>query len=127
MGKRGPKPGFKKAREASASAPSSAPDTPIPKVAAKKAPAKKAAAKKAPVKDLAQPASSVPIDKPVDPVPEAEQVPITAADRENPNKLTGQALRELAHRRGMARSVLADMPEEKIRMELRYITHRQYS
>lgn len=51
---------------------------------------------------------------------------LSAADRENPNKLTGQALRDLAHRRGMAKSILIDMPEEKIRMELRYITSRQY-
>lgn len=59
-------------------------------------------------------------------MPEAPALELSAADRENPTKLTGQALRDLAHRRGMAKSILIDMPEEKIRMELRYITNRQY-
>lgn len=76
MGKRGPQPGFKKARaEADASAALSS---------------------------------------------------LSAADRENPNKLTGQPLRELAYRRGLARSSLETMSDEKIREQLRYITHRQY-
>ncbi len=76
MGKRGPQPGFKKARaEADASAALSS---------------------------------------------------LSAADRENPDKLTGQPLRELAHRRGLARSSLGAMSDEKIREQLRYITHRQY-
>jgi hypothetical protein len=76
MGKRGPQPGFKKARaEAEASAALSS---------------------------------------------------LSAADRENPDKLSGEPLRALAHRRGLARSTLADMPDEKIREQLRYITHRQY-
>lgn len=76
MGKRGPQPGFKKARaEAEASAALSS---------------------------------------------------LSAADRENPNKLTGQPLRELAYRRGLARSSLETMSDEKIREQLRYITHRQY-
>lgn len=51
---------------------------------------------------------------------------MSAADRENPDKLTGEALRKLAHSRGMARSALETMPDEKIREQLRYITHRQY-
>lgn len=101
MGKRGPQPGFKKARAAQAAAPSSA--SAVIKPAA---PAKKVAAKTV--------------------APAAEPIVLNAADRENPNKLTGQALRDLAHRRGMAKSILADMPDEKIRMELRYITGRQY-
>ena len=76
MGKRGPQPGFKKARaEADAS---------------------------------------------------AALASLSAADRENPNKLTGQPLRELAYRRGLARSSLETMSDEKIREQLRYITHRQY-
>lgn len=76
MGKRGPQPGFKKARaEADASAALSS---------------------------------------------------MSAADRENPDKLTGEALRKLAHSRGLARSTLETMPDEKIREQLRYITHRQY-
>lgn len=51
---------------------------------------------------------------------------MTTADRENPSKLTGDALKALAHRRGLAKSLLATMSDEKIRTELRYITHRQY-
>lgn len=118
MGKRGPKPGFKKAREAAAAA--SAPSVPAakkPRAAAKKvaAPAPAPAAKQPP------PPIDAPLPKP------AEAPVLSAADRENPNKLSGQALRELAHQRGMARSVLADMPDEKIRMELRYITNNQYA
>ena len=56
----------------------------------------------------------------------AELASLSAADRENPDKLTGQPLRELAHRRGLARSSLDAMSDEKIREQLRYITHRQY-
>lgn len=51
---------------------------------------------------------------------------MSAADRENPDKLTGEALRKLAHSRGLAKSMLETMPDEKIREQLRYITHRQY-
>ncbi len=53
--------------------------------------------------------------------------PLSAADRENPEKLTGEALRALAHRRGIARSEAETMSDEKLRMQLRYITHRQYA
>lgn len=51
---------------------------------------------------------------------------MSAADRENPDKLSGEALRQLAYRRGLAKSTLATMADEKIREQLRYITHRQY-
>ena len=58
----------------------------------------------------------------------AEPAPtLTAAERENPDKLTGQALRDLAHRRGIARSESARMDDAKLRMQLRYITNRQYA
>ena len=40
--------------------------------------------------------------------------------------LTGEPLRQLAHRRGLAKSTLTSMSDEKIREQLRYITHRQY-
>lgn len=110
MGKRGPQPGFKKARAAQAAAPSSLPEasnntTPV-------------AAK--------QPAPTSTPSTPKAAKPKAEPIVLSAADRENPNKLSGQALKDLAHRRGMAKSILATMPDEKIRMELRYIAHRQY-
>lgn len=55
-----------------------------------------------------------------------EQAPLSAADRENPEKLSGCALRELAHRRGLARSEVERMDDDKIRIQLRYLTHRQY-
>lgn len=54
------------------------------------------------------------------------QAPLSAADRENPAKLSGEALRKLAHNRGMAKSDLEGMADEKIREQLRYLTHRQY-
>lgn len=54
------------------------------------------------------------------------EVKPSATDRENPDKLTGQDLRDLAHRRGLAKSSLASMPDDKIRRELKFITYRQY-
>jgi len=51
---------------------------------------------------------------------------LSAADRENPDKLTGSDLRALAHRRGLARSDVERMDDEKIRTQLRYLTYRQY-
>jgi hypothetical protein len=53
-------------------------------------------------------------------------MPTTHADRENPDKISGDDLKALAHRRGIAKSLLSSMTDEKIRTELRYITHRQY-
>lgn len=52
---------------------------------------------------------------------------LSASDRENPDKLTGEALRAFAHRRGIARSEAERMDDAKLRMQLRYITNRQYS
>jgi hypothetical protein len=46
--------------------------------------------------------------------------------RENPDMLAGDALRTLAHRRGLSRSELNRLPDEKIREQLRYLTHAQY-
>ena len=51
---------------------------------------------------------------------------LSAADRENPEKLSGSDLRVLAHRRGLARSDIERMDDDKIRTQLRYVTHRQY-
>lgn len=51
---------------------------------------------------------------------------LSAADRENPEKLSGSALRDLAHKRGLSRSEVERMDDDKIRMQLRYLTHRQY-
>ena len=55
-----------------------------------------------------------------------DEAPLSATDRENPDKLTGSDLRALAHRRGLAKSSLALMPDDKIRQELKFITYRQY-
>lgn len=60
------------------------------------------------------------------PKKEAPQEALSAADRENPEKLSGSALHELAHRRGLARSDIAKMDDEKIRTQLRHLTYRQY-
>ena len=55
-----------------------------------------------------------------------ESVPVRATDRDFPNRLSGDALRELAHQRGLARSSLDGMTDTKIREQLRYILQRQY-
>ncbi len=54
-------------------------------------------------------------------VGEASALP--AYQRENPNKLEGQALRDLAHKQGLARSEVATMSDEKIRVQLRYLAY----
>lgn len=51
---------------------------------------------------------------------------VSVQDRENPDKLTGEALRVLAHKKGLARSSLPSMSDEKIREQLRYLTSTQY-
>jgi len=58
--------------------------------------------------------------------PDTEAAPLRAADRDFPNRLSGEALRELAYRRGLARSSLSGMSDAKIREQLRYILQRQY-
>ena len=73
---------------------------------------------------LEQTAPEAPIEI-VEPVP-VEQV-LSFADKENPAKLTGLALRELAHRKGLAKSSLESMPESKIREQIRYIVQNQYA
>ena len=73
------------------------------------------------VEGAAMPLSFVPTEVPT-PAPE-----MSAADRENPGKLSGEALRHLAHRRGMSLSELDGMPDAKVRMQLLYITNRQYA
>lgn len=90
MGTRGPKKGFKLARQEGAE----------------------------------KPLSSIKAQKPAKQIESA--VELSAADRENPERLSGDMLRALAHRRGLSLSALSDMSDEKIRVELRYVTHRQY-
>lgn len=52
---------------------------------------------------------------------------LSASDRENPEKLAGDDLRALAHRRGVSRSEAAGMSDDKLRMQLHFITNRQYA
>ena len=47
--------------------------------------------------------------------------------REHPDKLSGQDLRDLAHRQGLARSEMATMSDEKIRDQLKYLAYRRAS
>ena len=56
----------------------------------------------------------------------SEAVPVRATDRDFPNRLSGDALRELAHQRGLAKSSLDSITDTKIREQLRYILQRQY-
>ena len=60
-------------------------------------------------------------------IPQAAPAVLSASDRENPDKLSGEDLRDLAHRRGVSRSEAEHMPDDKLRMQLRYITNRQYA
>ena len=59
--------------------------------------------------------------------PAAAPAKLSASDMENPDKLSGDDLRALAHRRGIARSEAARMDDGKLRMQLRYLTNRQYA
>lgn len=56
---------------------------------------------------------------------EAQALP--AHHREHPDMLTGDALKALAHRQGMAKSELATMSDEKIRDQLKYLAYRRAS
>lgn len=91
----------------------STPADPVPE-------ADKPADDQAPSDDPAPPAA--------DPAPVVVEEPAapSAADRENPAKLHGQELRDLAHRRGIALSTLCFMSDAKIREQLLYINYRQY-
>ena len=51
---------------------------------------------------------------------------LSSADQENPEKIEGEHLRRLGHRRGLSLSEMGRMSDDKIREQLRYIAHRQY-
>lgn len=51
---------------------------------------------------------------------------LSAADRENPERLQGEDLRRLAHQRGISRSESGRMSDQKLREQLRFISYRQY-
>lgn len=96
MGSRGPKPGFKRAREEAAGTLPAEP-SPAPVLASEP-----------PVLLLAGPE-------------------LTYAQRNNPDKLGGQKLRELAHQRGMSRSELERYGDDdrRIREQLQYLEARR--
>lgn len=50
---------------------------------------------------------------------------LPAYQRENPEKLTGEALRNVAYRSGISRSELSRLSDEKIREQMRYIEYRR--
>jgi hypothetical protein len=93
VGKRGPQPGFKAKRAQEAA---------VAGVAT-------AAAAAAPVPDAG--------DFVCDPVV-AARLPLQY--REHPEKLGGEALRQLAHRRGLSRSEVDRMTDAKVREQLRF-------
>jgi hypothetical protein len=94
MGARGPQPGAKAAKKASAAVVAAA-----PALLAK-----------------AQPST----DEPAQVVGS-----MSAADRENPSKLSGQALKDLAHRWGISRSEANSLSDERLRLQMRHITSRR--
>jgi len=99
VGQRGPKRGVKKTAATKATAKPATPKAPrAPRVA------------RTPVATVVQAAAPV----------------LSASDRENPSKLSGADLRELGYRRGLSRSEMADMSDEKVREQLKYLVHRQY-
>jgi hypothetical protein len=63
--------------------------------------------------------------KPQDPPAEEPAKALSHEQRNNPRHLSGQALRELAHKWGMAWSTLEGMPDDRIRVEMRYIEQRR--
>lgn len=108
MGLRGPKPGWKQAKAKEA----------------KKAAAKAKRAASTPPELEAKPVAAQAAAGPVL-IGETPLSELSAAQRNNPRYLTGSALRDLAHRKGLPKSTLADMPDDKIREQLRYIeAHR---
>lgn len=112
MAKPGSKPGAKTTKAAKS------PEASPPSVLATEAPA-------TPPEDDPVP------DAPLVATPEGDKGPadepvLSASDRENFDKLSGQPLRELANRRGIAFSTLCNMSDEKIRQQMRYIVYRQY-
>lgn len=71
-------------------------------------------------------------ETPEAPAPAGEQAKpydysaLSAAQRENPECLQGEDLRRLAYQRGISRSEAGRMSDDKLRVQLRYLTYRQY-
>lgn len=56
----------------------------------------------------------------------AEAARLPAQHREHPRFLGGEALKQLAHRRGLARSECDRLDDERLRVQLNYLISRQY-
>lgn len=63
----------------------------------------------------------------IEQVVQAETPVLSAADRNNPSKLRGADLRHLAWVKGLSRSSMESMTDDKIREQLRYIIHNEYA
>ncbi len=63
------------------------------------------------------------LQQPQDSTPAAA---LTFEQRNNPAHLEGNDLRNLGHRLGMAKSDMEKMDDEKIRLQLKYLTSRRY-
>ena len=111
MGTRGPQKGFKQARLAKLAQMEGA-ATPLSSISP---------AEPKPIVDVAPPFTQA--------VARARRAPVvelSAQDRENPAKLSGKPLRELAHKYGLAKSDIASMSEDKLREQMhRYQRRRQ--
>lgn len=114
MGARGPKPGWKKGAAAQQGAAPKARQPKAAPVAVVNAPSGHS---RPDASELAPP-----------PAPARAEAPIrmTAADMANPAKLSGEPLRKLAHGLGMSKSEMAGMDDARIRVQLKYLTHRRY-
>ncbi len=62
-----------------------------------------------------------------EPIVVAEPAPRSNADWHNPQRMTGDALRQYGHRAGLSLSAMAAMNEDKIRQEIAYIDYRRSS
>lgn len=51
---------------------------------------------------------------------------LSAGDRENPDKLWGQVLRDFAHRMGIAKSMMSGWTDAKVRDQIRIYLRRRY-
>ncbi len=58
--------------------------------------------------------------------PAVEPAALSYAERNNPERLEGQALRDLAYQMGLSRSESGRMSDPKVREQLRFIAYRQY-
>ena len=66
----------------------------------------------------------VPEAKQPEPAPNPQA--LSYSDRNNPNRLTGRALQDLAFKRGIPRTDAEGMSDAKLREQLRYIDAREY-